>query len=134
MKASDIITVKRVVFAQSMYYLVTAIWPFVSSTSFQEILGPKQDWWLVQTFSLLIAGIAIAMLASLKVSRTCQETRLYGLSVATVLATSEVWFVVSGTIRVTYLIDAVVQLLIVIGWLITFRRVKVSDSDRAFKS
>jgi hypothetical protein len=51
-----------VLLAQGIFYLLTGIWPLVSTNTFQKVTGPKQDLWLVRT-----AGVWIA--------KTCQTNR-----------------------------------------------------------
>lgn len=120
MRLASYITLKRIAFAQGIYYLATAIWPFISGSSFQDLLGPKRDWWLVLTFSMLMAAIGLAMLTSLKINADLRVARLFGLFIALMLALSEIWFVSSGAIRNTYLIDTFFQALFILGWLATF--------------
>lgn len=54
----------RVARVQGAYYTVSGVWPLVSLRSFEAVLGPKTDRWLVQTVAGLTTTIGAAQLAS----------------------------------------------------------------------
>ena len=45
---------QRPLLAQSAYYVVTGVFPFVSRRGFEALTGPKREWWLVQTVGAVV--------------------------------------------------------------------------------
>jgi hypothetical protein len=120
MHNTENVTVKRVAIAQGVYYIAAAIWPVVSMSSFWRVFGPEYSWWLVLTMSFLIFCIGCSVLVCLMIKNGLREVGLLGLSVAIMLIAADMWFVATGAISPLYLLDVVVQGLIIFGWMITF--------------
>ncbi len=54
---TDRLALKRVIFTQGAYYLLTGVWPLINMDSFERITGVKTDKWLVKTVGVLVAAI-----------------------------------------------------------------------------
>jgi hypothetical protein len=99
----------RVVLAQSLYYLVTGVWPLVSMRTFEAVTGPKVDDWLVQTVGVLAAVIGASLLVGARRRPPNRETLTLSVLSAVGFAAVDVTFVLLGIISRIYLADAVAQ-------------------------
>lgn len=108
-------------FLQGIFYLATGIWPLIHIDSFLMITGPKVDIWLVKTVGVLVAVIGLALLSTgLRRNATVEMFILAVLS-AVSLASMDVIYVSNNTIDPIYLLDAIVEVLIVLIWMLVFR-------------
>ncbi len=108
--------IQYLLWAQGIYYMLTAIWPLVHMNSFMMVTGPKQDLWLVKTVSVLILSVALALLYG-----TCYNTdyillRLIAVSAAFGLAVIDIWYYLREVIKWVYLLDAFAELVFIAGW------------------
>ncbi len=103
---------------QGVYYVLTGVWPLVSIDTFQMVTGPKTDLWLVQTVGALIAVIAAVLLAAVWRRRATAEVILLALASAMALIGVDVVFVVRQVIDPIYLLDAAVEALLVVMWIV----------------
>jgi hypothetical protein len=111
---------------QGSYYGVTGIWPILSIRTFQAITGPKTDHlptgreadhWLVMTVGALVASIAVSLLTGAwRRSRSPELVVLAGSSAAA-LTSIDVIYVARGVIRSIYLLDAAIEVLLILLWL-----------------
>jgi hypothetical protein len=53
---------KYPIIVQSVYMLLTGIWPLVHIESFMVVTGPKADIWLVKTVGAMLIPIALTLL------------------------------------------------------------------------
>lgn len=111
---------KQVLFFQIGYYFVTGIWPLLHIESFIWITGPKQDLWLVRTVALLIIIISLSLLSGQLRKRPSIETFTLAFGTALSLIIIDVWYVVAGVISPIYLLDALVEAIIVAALLRAF--------------
>jgi hypothetical protein len=101
---------------QAGYYLVTGLWPLLHLQSFLKVTGPKTDVWLVKTLGVLISVIgAVLGMAGVQQSVT-RELALLGIGSAAGLTAIEVIYVARRRIAPVYLLDAVAELALLIGW------------------
>ncbi|RJQ65710.1 MAG: hypothetical protein C4519_27390 [Desulfobacteraceae bacterium] len=108
-----------VVWIQGLYYLVMGLWPVLNIGSFEEVTGPKTDLWLVKTVGILIVVCGFVLVLSAYRRRIRLEVAFLGIGIALALIIIELVYVTIGTISPIYLLDAVVQALLIVGW---FRR------------
>ncbi|MFL5801584.1 MAG: hypothetical protein ACJ8CR_07555 [Roseiflexaceae bacterium] len=102
---------------QGLFYIVTGVWLLLSIRCFEWVTGPKTDRWLVKTAGVLITAIGAALtMAGLRRSVT-GELRLLAISSALGLTGIDVIYVARGRIAKIYLLDAVVELALVVAWL-----------------
>ena len=111
----------RLAWVQGLYFLVTGIWPLVSIGTFQWVTGPKVDLWLVKTVGLLIAVIALTLLMAARRRTIGPEVCFLAMASAAALAAVDIVYALSDRIWDIYLLDAVVEIGLVILWL-TVRR------------
>ncbi len=101
---------------QAVYYGVTGLWPVVHLPSFEAVTGPKTDDWLVHMVGLLAvaigAGLGVAVARNR--ARTLEVTVL-AAAAALAFAGIDLWYSLSGQIRLIYLADAAVELVLLAG-------------------
>jgi hypothetical protein len=103
--------------AQGLFYLATGIWPLVSISSFQSVTGPKTDLWLVKTAGVLITVIGgVLVLAGMR-RRVTPEISLLAIGSAAGLTGIDLVYVAKRRIPPIYLLDALVELGLIGGWL-----------------
>lgn len=102
---------------QGSYYLITGLWPWIHLRSFEWLSGPKTDDWLVRTVGLLVAVVGAVLLLATWRRRITAEIAFLALGSAGALAFVDVYYVAVGRIWPIYLGDAVLQVLLILGWL-----------------
>lgn len=100
---------------QAIFYILGGLWPVIHMQSFEFITGPKVDKWLVKSFGWLMAAIGLQLWAA-----DMKQVALLGISSAIVIGGADSYYSLKGRISKVYLLDAVVQLLFIIGWLFYF--------------
>jgi hypothetical protein len=108
---------------QGLYYFISGVWPLLSITTFQIVTGPKVDIWLVKTVGslLMVTGLVLLMVAIRR--RISLEIFILAIGNAFALTVIEVIYWSNGTISAIYLLDAIVEVLLIIGWLLLWRRI-----------
>jgi len=98
-----------------LYYVVTGLWPWVHLDSFLRLTGPKSDVWLVQTVGLLVALLGVSFLVTHR--RTAGGVvPVFGSMTASAFVAVDVYFYTQSAIGAVYLLDAVAELLLGLGW------------------
>lgn len=107
---------------QGLYYFISGVWPLLSITTFQIVTGPKVDIWLVKTVGslLMVTGLVLVIVAIRR--RVSLEIVVLAIGNAFALTVIELIYWSNGTISAIYLLDAVVEVLLIIGWLLLWRR------------
>lgn len=108
---------------QGIYFFITLIWPVIHIESFMWVTGWKADIWLVKTVSALLLPYALIcfwiafkrQLISLLIILTMIVT---GLGLATV----EIYYYLNGSIRWVYFVDALLQMIFLIWWIIQCKK------------
>jgi hypothetical protein len=98
---------------QGMYYIVTGLWPAFNVSSFEKVTGPKTDKWLVKVMGFTLAGIGVVLLIA-----EPDTARLLGIIIAAILGFADLYYALRGVISKIYLGDAVIQALIIAGWVL----------------
>jgi hypothetical protein len=107
-----------VVAGQAALYIATGLWPLLSRRTFEQVTGPKSEFWLVQIVGLLVGSIGVGLAQSLRRGRAIPpELRTVAIGSAASLAAADVIFVAKGRIRPVYLADALAELALVAAWL-----------------
>jgi hypothetical protein len=104
---------------QEAYYLATGIWPLFHIESFEAVTGPKTDDWLVQTVGVLAACIGATLLFSSTRRPLSRETLVLSATSAAGFLGVDVVFVATATISQIYLVDAAVQVILLIALLVS---------------
>src|SRR3712207_5346408 len=64
---------RSVLLAQGAYYAATGVAPFASRRRFEAVTGPKSEWWLVQTVSVLVTAVGGGLLSAAARDRITPE-------------------------------------------------------------
>lgn len=111
----------KIAYIQGIFYFLTGIWPIVDIISFMKVTGPKTDIWLVKTVGVLVIVISVAILTAAVRKKIPFEIFLLGSAGCVGFILVDVIYVFNDTIPPVYLLDAAVELLILIGWLTTYK-------------
>lgn len=101
--------------AHGLFNSVGGLWPLLHIRSFEAVLGPKTDRWLVRT----VAGLMLTNGALQFAARSPNDlvtARRLGVGTAATLAAIDLAYAPSGRISRIYLVDAVVEC----GWLVAW--------------
>jgi energy-converting hydrogenase Eha subunit E len=107
--------------AQGVYYLLTGIWPLVSMSTFEAISGPKTDDWLVKMVGLLAATIGTTLLLGVRLPAPRSQVIALALLSTVSFASIDLVYGLSGRISAVYLADAVIEIVLALGLLASFR-------------
>lgn len=120
---------------QGGYYLLTALWSLVSPGTFQKVTGPKHDYWLVRTVGVLVGVIGgVLVMAGLR-RQTTREVPVLAVGSAAGLAAIDTVYATQGRISKVYLLDALVELGLIVAWAFVRRRGRsVSLLQEMFRS
>lgn len=100
-----------------VFNIVSGAWPLLGLRSFEAVLGPKVDVWLVRTVAGLLLASGATQLATARDAASVRQARLLGLGVAGTLPAVDLAYAPTGRISRMYLVDAACQLGWVAGWL-----------------
>jgi hypothetical protein len=103
---------------QGLYFFFTGIWPLLSIRTFQIVTGPKIDLWLVKTVGVLVIVIGSVLMAAGIREQITPETILLAVGGAASLASIDVVYVLKGRISPVYLLDALIEMIFIIGWIL----------------
>ena len=115
-RASDRWTA-RLAWVQGAFYFVTGIWPLLHMPSFLWVTGPKTDLWLVRTVAGLLTVIGACLWLAGRRNAVTREMGVIGAASAAVLIAIDVIYVAKHVISPIYLLDALVEAVIVAGWI-----------------
>jgi len=107
---------------QGAYFLLTGAWPILHIPSFEAITGPKTDDWLVETVGVIVAAVGVTLLLAAYRGRLTPEIRVLAILSAIGLGAIDVVYVSNGTLRPVYLLDAAAEAVLVLLWLVGWRR------------
>jgi hypothetical protein len=102
---------------QGVYFCLTGIWPLIDMRSFEAATGPKADDWLVKTVGVQVAVAGAVLLFSGYRREVAADTLLLAVGSASGLLAIDLWYVSRGVIPRVYLLDAAVELLLIVGWI-----------------
>lgn len=129
----SMVTPIRLLWIQGAYYLITGLWPLLSIDSFLAVTGPKTDHlqavdptsadhWLVMTAGVLITAAGLSLLAAAWRSSASLEAITLAIAVAVGLTGIDIVYVSRRVIDPIYLADALVEVLLLMGWLLVLTK------------
>ncbi len=107
---------------QGLYYLATGVWPLVDMGTFLRVTGGKTDLWLVNRVGALVAVVGLVLVAAGVRRRVSLELGLLGGAAAAALAAVDLTYVIRGRISAIYLLDAAVEIVLVLAWIASSRQ------------
>lgn len=106
--------------AQAAYYVLTGLWPLLHLPSFELVTGPKTDDWLVRMVGLTTVVIGATLWAGARPPRPVGPIAFLAAGTAASFAAVDLVYGLDGRIRAVYLLDAVVELALLlalaVGW------------------
>jgi hypothetical protein len=108
--------VTAVALAQGGYFALTGLWPLVSMRTFERVTGPKVDRWLVQTVGVLVLAVGASLGLAGARRRVTPELTLLAAGSAAGLAAIDVVYVARRRIAPVYLLDALTEGALLVGW------------------
>ena len=106
-----------VLLGQGLYYFITGLWALLSIRTFEKVTGPKTDHWLVKTIGLMLVVIGLALITGGVRKTITPEMAVLGLGTAGALLGIDVFNVSIKKIPRIYLLDAVAELILIVGWI-----------------
>src|SRR5215217_5565456 len=107
------ISLTMVSMVQGAYFVVAGVWPVLSIRTFEAVTGPKTDDWLVKTVGVLVAVIGLVLILAGLRGQFASEVVILAVGTALALAGIDVWYVARRVISRVYLLDAVLELVLV---------------------
>jgi hypothetical protein len=113
---------------QGLYYVATGIWPLFSMRTFEAVTGPKTDRWLVKTVGVLVGVIGATLILAGRRRRVGPEPALLAAGSAAGLAAVDTVYATRGRIAKIYLLDAILEVVLVAAWIVLASRRDRSDA------
>ena len=107
---------------QGVYFFITGVWPLIHIASFIWISGHKYDIWLVETVGITLAVVGIVLFSAGMNRRVNDETFLLATGCAAGLASIDVYYASIDRIPDVYLLDAAAEFILIILWVIFYRK------------
>lgn len=111
----------RIWLAHATYDLITGIWPVFGMETFQKVSGRKTDIWLVKTVTLLILVIGATIGSAGLRKRVTPEIAGVAIGSSAALTTIDVIYVSQRRISPVYLLDGLVNMILITGWVLAIR-------------
>jgi hypothetical protein len=113
--------VRVVAAVQSIYFLITGIWPLVHIRSFLALTGPKEDIWLVETVGVLVTAIGAGLGLAAYRGRVSGEIVLIAVGSGLGLAIIDAIYVALERIALIYLLDVAIEACLITAWAFCWR-------------
>jgi hypothetical protein len=114
---------------QSVYILITAVWPLIDIHSFMYVTGPKQDVWLVKTVGALLIPVGISLGVHLIIRSNFLPAFLLGSLTALAFSLIDFYYALRGTISPVYLLDGALEVLFLFSWIYVYSTLKFKDRN-----
>ena len=108
--------------AHGIFNVISGLWPLLHLRSFEAVLGPKRERWLVHTVAGLLIAIGWTQVRSAGEATGAQPARRLGVGSAVTLLVIDVVNVRAGRISRIYLVDAAIEAGWLGAWLLGRRR------------
>lgn len=110
----------RLALFHGAFYFVSGLWPLVHIESFLFVTGPKFDIWLVQTVGLMIIATGLVLMMAYRLKELNRSVASLAVLNALFLAGVDIHFAAINRISSVYLLDAAVEIALVMTWLFLF--------------
>jgi hypothetical protein len=107
---------KLLIFIQSGYYLLTALWAIIDINSFITVTGPKTDIWLVKTTAAMIITISLTLGSYLFMQGNKFPAIILGSISAFSFVIIDFYYVAENIISNIYVLDGIFESILLIGW------------------
>ncbi len=110
-------------FFQATYFLLTAVWPLAHIESFIWITGYKYDVWLVKTVAVLVLNSSMCFFLTLVLKEQSVPVFLLSFISCIGFLFVDVYYALNSVIDKVYLVDGLLQLMLLVVWLTQFNYV-----------
>jgi hypothetical protein len=104
------------------YLFVTGLWPLVHIQSFMAVTGYKTDQWLVKTVGALLLPMVIGVVVTYVYGVDKRPIVFTLISSTVVFISIDFYYALQDVIANVYMIDGVIQILLLVSWLTTILR------------
>lgn len=118
----QVMILRKIVLIQALYYFITGIWPLLDINSFMAVTGPKTDLWLVKMVGLLSMAIGATLAYNYASLKDKFLGGILGIGGALSFAIIGFTYASNDVISNIYIVDGVVQLMFIIGWIVYWFR------------
>jgi hypothetical protein len=98
------------------YFGIGGLWGILHRRSFEAVSGPKLDYWLVRTVGGLLTVVGGVLLQASRRNRITPEITMVAVGTSAVLTGIDVVYTAKRRIRLVYLLDAVANIGLMVGW------------------
>jgi hypothetical protein len=112
--------IKTLLCIEGIFYLLMGLWPLLHMLSFQKVTGPKTDLWLMITVGGFLCVYGLAFLLESRRPVISNSVMCLAVGIPLVLLWVDVYYVYGGVISAVYMIDALLENIIVFSWLLIF--------------
>ena len=113
--------------AHGAFNVANGVWPLAHLRSFEAVLGPKVDRWLVYTVAGLLVCIGATQLTTDENRASVRQARSLGIGTALTLGAVDVVYVPRHRISRRYLVDAAVEAGWVLAWTLESTRGRTDE-------
>ena len=121
---------KILVSLQSIYIMLTALWPIIDIETFMAATGPKHDVWLVKTVGALLIPVASCLATFLFVRGSITPAIVLGLLTSVSFIVIDFYYALTDVISNIYMLDGVIESGFLAGWLIVIIKRGVPEKAR----
>jgi hypothetical protein len=107
---------RGLILTQTIYILITGLWPLVHIDSFMAVTGPKHDVWLVRTVGALLIPVGLTLFTFYWQSKPMLSAIVLGCGVAISFIFIDCYYASKDIISDIYLLDALIELAFLLGW------------------
>lgn len=102
---------------QSLYTLLTALWGLIDIDSFMAVTGPKTDIWLVKTVSTVLLAIAVTLISYIYVRTDPLPAIILGFCTSARLYAIDFYYSGRDAISPVYALDGVAEVIFALLWI-----------------
>ncbi|MDJ1493174.1 hypothetical protein QNI19_09550 [Cytophagaceae bacterium DM2B3-1] len=102
---------------QSVYILITALWPLIDIETFMMITGYKTDIWLVKTVGALLIPVSLTLGSFLFVHTDARPAFLLGALTALAFISVDFYYSLTDVISNIYMLDGAIEILFLLIWI-----------------
>lgn len=119
---------QKILSIQGVYFLIVGMWPIVSINSFMSFAGPKTDIWLVRTFGAMLACEGFCFIITAMLRHMSFPMLILAFLNSVLLLFVDMHYHLDNVLGESYLVDASIEFLFIVWWVVIF--IKLSRSDR----
>lgn len=105
---------------EGIFYLLTGLWPLLHFSSFLSVMGFKTDIWMVVTVGALLTLNGLLFLMESLSPFISKAVLAAAVAVPVILLWIDLFYVFSGVISPAYIVDAVIENLFLVSWVVIF--------------